>query len=317
MIETDTDVRQISQRLVKHHRIHDRIFLAGDAAHTHSPMAGQGMNISMQDTYNLIWKLGSVITHNANPAILETYERERRPVARTLMELDKRVLSAYEQEDPKGEGVDKVREQYAGFMSGTGVVYEPSILVADHDTKFQLSRAGMEDVKVGMRLACFKKKVKNQADGSTKHLLSLLRSTGVWRLLVFAGDLQQEAQLKKLNAFATSSLAKTYLHKLSSSVASFLVHASPRDSIDFFDIPEMFRPFDETWGWDYGRIFSDYEDHEEQSLSNGVNGTSDHETGKKLAEFVILCRPDQHVAWIGGLDDLQGLERMFARIFNI
>lgn len=316
-MEAYIDFRQISQRLVKHHRIHDRIFLAGDAAHTHSPMAGQGMNISMQDTYNLIWKLGSVITHNANPAILDTYESERRPVARTLMELDKRVLQAYEQADPRCEGVDEVRKQYAGFMSGTGVVYESSILAADHDTKFRLSRAGMEDVKVGMRLACFKKKVRNQADGSTKHLLSLLRSTGVWRLLVFVGDLRQEAQLKKLNEFATSRLAKTYLHKLSSSVESFLVHASPRDSIDFFDIPEMFRPFDETWGWDYGRIFSDFEDHEDKSESHVVNGTSDQEPGKDLPEFVILCRPDQHVAWIGGSDDLQGLERIFARIFNM
>ncbi|PCG89585.1 Methyltransferase, domain of unknown function DUF2260 [Penicillium occitanis (nom. inval.)] len=310
-------IYSISQRLVKHHRIHDRIFLAGDAAHTHSPMAGQGMNISMQDTYNLIWKLGSVITHNANPAILETYESERRPVARTLMKLDKRVLSAYEQKDPTGEGVDKVREQYAGFMSGTGVVYEPSILVADHDTKFRLSRAGMEDVKVGMRLTCFNKKIKNQADGSMKHLLSLLRSTGVWRLLVFAGNLRQEAQLKKLNEFATSSLAENHLHKLSSFVESFLIHASPRDSIDFFDIPEMFRPFDETFGWDYGRIFSDFEDPEDNSLSNGVIGAGNHEPGNDIMEFVILCRPDQHVAWIGGLDDLEELKRMFARIFNM
>ncbi|KUL88788.1 hypothetical protein ZTR_03505 [Talaromyces verruculosus] len=259
----------IAERAMKPYYL--RIFLAGDAAHTHSPMAGQGMNISMQDTYNLIWKLGSVITHNANPAILETYESERRPVARTLMELDKRVLSAYEQEDSKGEGVDKVRQQYAGFMSGTGVVYEPSILVADYDTKFRLSRAGMEDVKVGMRLACFNKKVKNQADGAMKHLLSFLRSTGVWRVLLFAGDLRQEAQLKKLNEFATSSLAKNYLHKLSSFVESFLIHASPRDPIDFFDIPEMFRPFDETFGWDYGRIFTDFEDPEDNLLSNGIS----------------------------------------------
>lgn len=44
------------------------------------------------------------------------------------------------------------------------MVSEPSMLIADHDTKFRLSHAGMEDGKVGMRLAWFKKKVKNQAD---------------------------------------------------------------------------------------------------------------------------------------------------------
>lgn len=230
------------------------------------------------------------------------------------MELDKRVLSAYEQADPKDEGVDEVREQYAGFMSGTGVVYEPSILVTDSDTKFQLSRAGMEDVQVGMRLACFKKKVNNHADGSTKHLLSLLRSTGVWRLLVFAGDLRQEEKLKKLNQFAKSSLASNFLQKFSSSIERFLIHASPRDPVDFFDIPEMFRPFDETFGWDYGRIFSDYED---LPTSNETNDTGDCESRRRITEFVILCRPDQHVAWIGDFDKLHGLERMFTTIFNM
>lgn len=225
------------------------------------------------------------------------------------MELDKEVLSAYEQSDPKGEGVDEVREKYAGFMSGTGQVYGSSILVANPDKDLLLARPGMEDVKAGMRLACFKKKVKNQADGSTKHLLSLLRSTGVWRLLVFAGDLRQKEQMQGLKQFSTSPLAKDFLQRLNFPIESFLVRASPRDPIDIFDLPEMFHPFDETFGWDYGRIFSDYEDS--NSPSNGVDGTT-----KKLTEFVILCRPDQHVAWVGGLDDLQGLEKMFATIFN-
>src|SRR6185437_14901813 len=58
-----------------------RVFLTGDAAHTHSPKGGQGMNVSIQDTYNLTWKLGSVITRVAHPCILDTFEPERRPVA--------------------------------------------------------------------------------------------------------------------------------------------------------------------------------------------------------------------------------------------
>lgn len=277
-------------------------------------MAGQGMNISMQDTYNLIWKLGSVMAQHANPAILDTYESERQPVARTLMELDKRILSAYQQATPEGEGVDEVREQYSGFMSGAGLVYEPSILIAHPDTEFRVARAGIKNVHVGMRLACFKKTVKNQADGSTKHLLSLLRSTGVWRLLVFAGDLRQEEQMEKLNDLANSRLARSFLQNLGSSIESFLIHASPRDLVDFFDIPEMFRPFDETFGWDYGRIFSDTE---EPPTINGVNHISGRESKKGATEFVLLCRPDQHVAWIGGFDKLNELERMFSTIFNL
>lgn len=254
------------------------------------------------------------MTQHASPAILDTYESERQPVARTLMELDKRILSAYQQADPKGEGVDEVRQQYSGFMSGTGVVYEPSILIARSDAKYRIARSGIKDVHVGMRLACFEKTVKNQADGSTKHLLSLLRSTGVWRLLVFAGDLRQEEQLEKLNDLANSLSTRNVLQKLSSSIESFLIHASPRDHIDFFDIPEMFRPFDETFGWDYGRIFSD---SEESPTINEVNHISGRVFEKGATEFVILCRPDQHVAWIGGFDKLNELERKLSTIFNV
>lgn len=57
------------------------IFLAGDAAHTDSPRAGQGLNISVQDVDNLVWKIGSVLADGADPMILETYETERRPIA--------------------------------------------------------------------------------------------------------------------------------------------------------------------------------------------------------------------------------------------
>src|SRR5699024_5000499 len=58
-----------------------RIFIAGDACHTHSAKAGQGMNVSMQDTYNLGWKLGAVLTGQAKPALLHTYSQERKVTA--------------------------------------------------------------------------------------------------------------------------------------------------------------------------------------------------------------------------------------------
>ena len=54
-----------------------RVFLAGDACHTHSPKAGQGMNVSLQDGYNIGWKLASVLKGLAPPSILETYVLER------------------------------------------------------------------------------------------------------------------------------------------------------------------------------------------------------------------------------------------------
>lgn len=73
-----------------HHRAAEtfrkgRCFLLGDAAHIHSPMGGQGMNTGLQDAYNLAWKLAFVVKGDAAPALLDTYEQERLPVARTLL----------------------------------------------------------------------------------------------------------------------------------------------------------------------------------------------------------------------------------------
>ncbi|MFH9003972.1 FAD-dependent oxidoreductase [Streptomyces afghaniensis] len=68
-----------------------RVFLAGDAAHVHSPAGGQGLNTSVQDAYNLGWKLGAVLTDGAPASLLDTYEEERRPIAADMLGLSTRV----------------------------------------------------------------------------------------------------------------------------------------------------------------------------------------------------------------------------------
>lgn len=68
-----------------------RVFLAGDAAHIHSPAGGQGLNTSVQDAYNLGWKLGQVLRHGAPDALLDTYEAERLPVAAGILETSTRL----------------------------------------------------------------------------------------------------------------------------------------------------------------------------------------------------------------------------------
>ncbi|GAB2871339.1 FAD-dependent monooxygenase [Streptomyces mayteni] len=73
-----------------HHRLVTRMrggrcFLAGDAAHIHSPAGGQGLNTGLQDAHNLAWKLAAVITGRAGPALLDTYHRERHAVARQVV----------------------------------------------------------------------------------------------------------------------------------------------------------------------------------------------------------------------------------------
>ncbi|KUI56581.1 3-hydroxybenzoate 4-monooxygenase [Cytospora mali] len=80
---------QIGQRVASRFcDSHNRAFLAGDASHTHSPKAAQGMNTSMHDTWNLGWKLNFAVRGLAKPTLLESYEEERRKIALDLVNFD-------------------------------------------------------------------------------------------------------------------------------------------------------------------------------------------------------------------------------------
>lgn len=97
---------QIGQRVGNSFSLRERVFLAGDAVHTHSPKAGQGMNVSMQDSkslsmghwtfndivpaYNLGWKIASVVKGICDPRVLKTYQSERRKIAQNLIDFDYR-----------------------------------------------------------------------------------------------------------------------------------------------------------------------------------------------------------------------------------
>lgn len=70
-----------------------RIFLLGDAAHTHSPAGGQGMNTGIQDAANLGWKLHAVLANGADEALLATYDAERRPVAKNLIDFTSKIIA--------------------------------------------------------------------------------------------------------------------------------------------------------------------------------------------------------------------------------
>jgi 2-polyprenyl-6-methoxyphenol hydroxylase-like FAD-dependent oxidoreductase len=87
----------MSMRLADRYRV-GRVFLVGDAAHVHPPTGGQGLNTSIQDAYNLGWKLAAVVT-GASDALLDTYEAERRPIAENMLGLSTRLLDAAKRGD--------------------------------------------------------------------------------------------------------------------------------------------------------------------------------------------------------------------------
>ncbi|GKZ36861.1 hypothetical protein AbraIFM66950_008094 [Aspergillus brasiliensis] len=289
------------------YKIGQRIFLAGDAAHTHSPKGGQGLNVSMQDTYNLTWKICSVITGEASPRILDTYELERRPVGEELLKLDTELVQAYEQDTSITEGVERVRGQYIDFMTGVGVTYGPNGLIAGKKADTSVAN----NVKIGMRLASYP--VVGQADGTSTQLISRLTSTGAWRLLVFPGDLREPRNQSRLARFASQFNEQPHLpclHKAGESnrccplLETIVVHSSPRTSVNLLDLPEIFHPFDATWGWDYSRVFAD-----DGSYSDACGQAYERYGIREETGCLVLCRPDQHVAWLGGLEEVEVLDR--------
>jgi len=97
----------VSARLAERYRV-GRVFIAGDAAHIHPPTGGQGLNTSIQDAYNLGWKLAAVV-HGAPDALLDTYEEERRPIAAGMLEMSMAYLKAMREKQDMKRGRDTLQ----------------------------------------------------------------------------------------------------------------------------------------------------------------------------------------------------------------
>jgi hypothetical protein len=96
-----------------------------DAVHTHSPKAGQGMNVSMQDAYNLGWKLGLVCKNIVNRQILSTYELERKKIAKELIEFDHKFSRLF-----SGRPAKDILDETGVSMEEFGKAFEMSHMVS-------------------------------------------------------------------------------------------------------------------------------------------------------------------------------------------
>ena len=167
-----------------------RVFIAGDACHTHSAKAGQGMNVSMQDTYNLGWKLAAVLEGRAKPDLLRTYTVERHAVAQRLIDFDKewsKIMASppKDPDHPELGGVDPAELQAYFVMSGrytAGVAthYPPSTYLTAEATHQALA----EGFTIGMRF--HSAPVVRLADAKPVQLGHAARADGAWRIYAFA-----------------------------------------------------------------------------------------------------------------------------------
>ena len=110
-----TSLWRANMRMAQHFRS-GRVFLAGDAAHVHSPAGGQGLNTSVQDVYNLGWKLAAVLT-GAPAALLDSYESERLPIAADVLGISTRLHDKAVEQDPDAHKRDdpELRELNLGY----------------------------------------------------------------------------------------------------------------------------------------------------------------------------------------------------------
>ncbi|KAH7036281.1 phenol hydroxylase [Macrophomina phaseolina] len=333
---------QIGQRVGKNFDLQQRVFLAGDAVHTHSPKAGQGMNVSMADAYNLGWKIASVVKGRSPRSILKTYQSERRRIAQDLIDFDHKFSRLFSGRpakdilDTEGISMDEFKQTFRKahmFTSGLSVDYGASMLVAKAGSSTEqgdgtdvsaATNAGSAkqvvgkqhlatNVPLGKRFPSFK--VLNQTDARPWHLAERLPSDGRWRIVLFAGNVLAPAQQERIQKFCAALDAPgSWLHrvtpaggKIDSVVEILTVHSAPRWDVELLrDFPTLLHPFDEKRGWDYMKVYVDdesyHEGHSHAYENYGVNA----EKG-----CVVALRPDQYVGWIGELEDIDDLAAYF------
>ncbi|KAM0811079.1 putative Phenol hydroxylase [Seiridium cardinale] len=336
-------LREIGQRIARNFDAHQRVFLAGDAVHTHSPKAGQGMNVSMQDSYNLGWKIALVTKGIAKRSILSTYQSERHQVAQDLIDFDHRFSRLFSGRpakdvmDAEGVSMEEFRRVFMKgneFASGLSVNYGPSSLVAktgyvnthgdtrqvgEHAASLIASevlekKQGLAtNLPVGMRFNSFK--VLNQADARPWHFQELLKADGRFRVVLFAGAILDPAQRVRVDRFcAALDAPASFLRRVTpagaaidSVVEVLTVHSSKREETELLrDFPEILHPFDKQRGWDYNKVYVDAESYHE----GGGRAYESYGVDKQRG-CVLAVRPDQHVGWLGELEDFDELHSYF------
>jgi phenol 2-monooxygenase len=227
----------IGQRLVESfHRDH-RVFLTGDACHTHSPKAGQGMNVSLQDGYNIGWKLAAILKGRANPSLLETYTLERQKVAADLIDFDRRFTKLFSSQAGSDHPPEYFAEQFikAGrYTAGLTAKYDDSTITSATRSKQELATG----LTVGMRFPSAQ--VVRFCDAKALQLIKAFPSDGRWRIVVFAGDIIENAacaeRLDKVRILAPFSFLNMSRQTYYVQLAKFL--SSEEGPIRRFTAPE-------------------------------------------------------------------------------
>lgn len=291
-----------------------RVFTAGDACHTHSPKAGQGMNVSMGDTFNLGWKLVQVFKGRSAPSLLHTYSAERWAEAKRLVDTDHewaRIMSAPPGESElDGSGMPRFQKQFIEnleFTGGLAVQYAPSAIVGE--PAYQALASGQI---IGRRL--HSAPVMRLADAMQMQLGQVVEADARWRIIAFAdaGDRGQPGgAIDALCSFLASDprspvLRHTRAHEDVDGVIDVrAVFQQGFKDLEYGEMPAFLRPRKGRYGLaDYEKVFCvDVKSGQDIYAMRGIDRTRG---------CMIVVRPDQYVAHVLPLDATGALAAFFA-----
>jgi phenol 2-monooxygenase (NADPH) len=289
-----------------------RVFIAGDACHTHSAKAGQGMNVSMQDAFNLGWKMAAVLEGRAKPELLGTYTVERHAVAQRLIDFDKewsKIMASppKDPERPELGGVDPAELQAyfvrsGRYTAGVATHYPPGAALTAESTHQALARGFV----IGMRF--HSAPVVRLADAKPVELGHAARADGAWRLYTFA-----DAAAEKLGALMTfleesdSSPVRRYTPagaNIDSVIDVRAVLQQDHRDVRLEDLPPLLLPRKGRFGLiDYEKVYTpDIKSGPDVFVLRGID---------RAKGALVVVRPDQYVANVLPLDAHEALASYF------
>ncbi|MUU71863.1 FAD-binding monooxygenase [Pseudarthrobacter sp. GA104] len=286
-----------------------RVFITGDACHTHSAKAGQGMNVSMQDGFNLAWKLGHVLEGRSPESLLSTYSEERQVVAKNLIDFDKEWSTMMAKKPEEFEHPSDLEDFYvrtAEFPAGFMTQYTPS-MVTGSDIHQDLATG----FPVGKRLKSAP--VVRVGDTNPMHLGHHATADGRWRIYVFA-DAAPAGGHSGVADFA-EWLANSPQSPLAATPSDAdpdawfdvkVVYQQPHTAVDINAVPAVFRPqvgpFKLT---DYEKVYATDPSADIFELR-----------GLDRGGVVVVVRPDQYVANVLPLAATAELAEFFAGLLK-
>ncbi|MGO2050286.1 MAG: FAD-dependent monooxygenase, partial [Microbacterium sp.] len=282
-----------------------RVFLTGDACHTHSAKAGQGMNVSMQDGFNLGWKLGAVLTGRSPESLLATYSAERQPVAQHLIDFDREWSSLMARKPEEISDPQELSNYYlatAEFPSGFMTQYTPSAITGG--SEHQTLAAGFP---IGRRFKS--SEVVRVSDGNAVHLGHHAKADGRWRVYAFA-----DAGGARLREWA--SAVAPLIERVTPADADVdavidakVIYQEAFDELDVLSAPSLFVPRTGPLGLiDWEKVYA--------ATPNAWCSTDIFDERELSRDgVVVVVRPDQYVAAVLPLDAVAELDAFLQGVF--